>query len=396
MRLTHVHIFLIGWAYYLVIPVITAYTGILNSIEMAWPWLKFVDTGGEGYWALPLYTAMMPVSFYFGDKLSYRVRRIKPQVDRIRLANKILLPIYALLLVLFVAAAGEMLFAGYIEGQDSSLVMGPIATLQMVILFQFILCKLSKNKALARLNMILLFLSSIVLLGMGGRLYVITSLVAIVFYYWNWGAKNNRERRRSLLWIFVLPIPFAIVGMWRFGIFDFNILSVLMNLFTEPFLTSISAFTFMQGGNWFLLDIKKEFFFAFLNVIPSSIWPDKLAFFSMMEDRPFESPFGAMSVVTSSVMNFGFIGGLIFIAFVGFFMGRCRRNAISPISIAFYCYLTGLLMFVFFRDPFHIQVKLVFMGVLLVWLYRGISAIAAPRRGYSGAKPACMNELTES
>lgn len=376
MRLTHVHIFLIGWAYYLGVPVIFAYAGILDSVGFADPWLRFVDTEGSWKWALPLYTVLMPIAFYWGDKLSYLTRRIKPQITRIRLANKVLLPIYALLLLLFIVAAREMLFSGYVEGYDASLIMGPISTLQMVILFQYILCKASGNKSAARLNMLLLFLSSAVLLGMGGRLYVMTSLVAMYVYFLNWGAKNNRARRRSLLWVFVVPIPFALIGMWRFGTLDFNVWSFFMNLFTEPFLTSISAFTFMQSGNWLFLDLREDFFFAFLNIVPSAIWVDKLDFFSSIGTEDFVSPFGAMSLVTSSVMNFGFVGGLIFIAFVGFVMGRSQRNATSPITKALYCYLVSLILFVFFRDPFYIQIKLVLTGLLLAWLYRRVSDLS--------------------
>jgi len=47
LRLTHVHVFLIGWVYYLGGPVMVAYLGLLSSIESAEAWLRYVDT--EGY-----------------------------------------------------------------------------------------------------------------------------------------------------------------------------------------------------------------------------------------------------------------------------------------------------------------------------------------------------------
>jgi hypothetical protein len=70
MRLTHNHVFLMGWAYYLGGPVIVAYLGLLNSIESAEAWLKYIDTEGTWKWALPLYVAAMPFFFVLGDRLS--------------------------------------------------------------------------------------------------------------------------------------------------------------------------------------------------------------------------------------------------------------------------------------------------------------------------------------
>jgi hypothetical protein len=384
MRLTHVHIFLMGWTYYLGIPVITAYLGLLDSVELAGVWLKFVDTSGTWKWALPLYTVLMPIAFVFGDRLSRLIKRPKPRFTRVRFANWVLLPIYASLLLLFTVSAKELLFAGYVQGYDPSL-MGPIATLQMMILFQYFLFKSSGIRTAARLNMALLIVCSIILLSMGGRLYVISSLAAIYFYYWNWSAKDDPERRRSLVFALVVLIVLAVIGMLRMGIFD--AITLIFYLFTEPFFTSISAFSIMQNGEWSLLETPKEFFFAFVNIVPSALWPDKATFFSELtaDSLAAESPFGALSIVASTVRNFGFVGGLIFISTVGFFMGKSLRNAASPIGMALYCYLISLLPFIFFRDPFSVQVKLVLTGFLLAWFYKMVSSLLTP--GHTTAAP---------
>ena len=377
MKLTHFHIFMIGWAYYLGGPVIVAYLGLLNRIESAGAWVYYIQNIGTDNSLLILYVALMPAAFFIGDKLSQQLKRARPRVNYVRLANWLMWPTYASLLIIFTVTAKELLFAGYAKGYDLYL-MGPIATLQMLILFQYLLYKSSSNLAAAKLNAYLLIATSVILLSMGGRLYVVTSLVAIYFYYWNWGSRNATSRRNSLLAMFVLLILLAVIGMWRMG--EANLSQLGFYLFAEPLFTSISAFSFMENWEVVLFDMPKDFFFSFLNIVPSWIWEDKAEYFSeLLADKiGVLSPFGALSIVASSAGNFGFIGGLLFVMLVGFIMGRSRLNAVSPISMALYCYLTGLLLFIFFRDPFQIQVKLVLTGFLLALFYQSISVFSAP------------------
>jgi hypothetical protein len=377
MKLTHVHVFMIGWVYYLGGPVIVAYLGLLNRIESAGAWVYYIQKIGTDNWLLVLYVALMPIAFILGDRLSRQFKRARPRFSYVRMANWLVWPVYAVLLVVFTASAQELLFSGYAKGYDLYL-MGPIATLQMLILFQYLLYKSSGNQVAARLNAYLLAATSVVLLGMGGRLYVVTALAAIYFYYWNWGAKNANSRRNSLIAMFFLLILLAVIGMWRMG--EANFIQLGFYLFAEPLFTSISAFSFMQNWEVVLFDAPKDFFFAFLNIVPSWVWEDKAEYFSeLLTDKiSVLSPFGALSIVASSAWNFGFIGGLLFVTLVGFVMGRSRANAVSPISKALYCYLTGLLLFIFFRDPFQIQVKLVSTGFLLALFYQSISVLSAP------------------
>jgi hypothetical protein len=376
MKLSHIHAFLLGWVYYLVIPVIAAHFRIFDAIESMQFWLSYVSLESSLLWALPLYTALMPAAFVVGDRLSKIIVRVRLHCGPVSFASWLLLPIYASLLVIFTLDARNMLFIGYSEGIDSSTV-GPIATVQMALLFQYLLCKAAQLKVTGIISGFLLVCSSIILMGMGGRLYVASSLVALYFYFWLWGANTAALRRRSLALAFLVPVALTTIGMWRVGRLDFSVFGYY--LFSESFFTSISAFTIMQGGKWSWIDIDtpKDFFLAFLNIVPSSLWPDKLSVLVVLTDSnlDIESPLGAISVVASTVGNFGFLGGLIFIGFVGYIMGVAKRNARTPITKTFYCYLVSLLPFLFFRDPFANQFKLVITGFILVWLYQLLSLL---------------------
>jgi hypothetical protein len=379
-RLTHLHVFMLGWAYYLGGPVIVAQLGLLNSIQSAGAWVYYIGITGTGHWPLIFYVLLMPLAYIAGDKLSRRFKGARPGTSYVRLANWITWPAYAGLLIAFTLAARELLFSGYEEEYDLYL-MGPLATLQMLILFQYLMYRSSGVTVAARLNLILLVATSIILLGMGGRLYVVTSLAAIYFYYWNWGSKSAAARRKSLFKIFWIMIAFAVIGMWRMG--ETNYLQLGFYLFAEPLFTSISAFSFMQNWEGALFAAPKDFFQAFLNIVPSWLWQDKAEYFSSLVTEGYGvlSPFGALSIVASTVGNFGFIGGLAFVLLVGFIMGRSQINAVTPISRALYCYLTGLVLFIFFRDPFQVQVKLVLTGYLLAAFYLVISALSKPSLG---------------
>jgi hypothetical protein len=241
------------------------------------------------------------------------------------------------------------------------------------------MCKSAGVRFYARCFGLMLAANSVVLLSTGGRLYTVSAIVAAFFYYWNWGAKDDAARRRSAVFMLTVPIVMAALGSWRLGELDLGPLGFY--LFAEPVFTSISGVTLVQGGSWSWLDLPRDFGSAFLNIVPSVFWPGKadLMVSLLDSDLRLQSPLGAMSIIASSIGNFGYVGGLTFFVGVGYVMGRARRNATSPVTRALYCYLSCLLPFLFFRDPFQIQIKLVITGFALVWLHRVLSIVQGRR-----------------
>lgn len=366
--LSHVHIFIFGWALYVATPLLLGYSGALQRLEPVESVAGYFE-GPQALWTdLLLYAALMPWVFYGGSRFARSWRRLPPLIVSLRPQSWVLLVAYAVLLVIFTAAARDLLFQGYAEGVDSS-VVGPIATLQMVVLFQYLVAKAAGLTRVRRGLGVLLIAASVVLLGMGGRLYVASVLVAMYFYWWKWVAADRAARRRSIKWALLAPLTLAVIGMWRVGAVDISGLGFY--LFAEPLFTSISAVSYFLGGSWQILDTPTDFFSAFINIVPTALWPEKLTFVASLSTAGlnFESPFGALSIITSSVGNFGYVGGLAFVGFVGTVFGWAQRNATSPLMRAFYCFLVSLLPFLFFRDPFQVQIKLVTTGFLLVALH---------------------------
>ena len=370
--LTHRHLFLIGWAYYLLTPLTLGHLGMfarddLNYLD------KYFDPKSPWWGSLIWFTALCAFAYWVGS--NWRAvptpRRLPQESIRPKAGAWSLVLVYAGLLVVFSIQARAQLFAGYTDSMDLSLA-GPISTLEMLILYQYLYEK-SRHRTTSSYFGLLLILTSLILLGMGGRLYVLSAGVAVYFQWWNWRAESRRSQVQSILLLIFAVMAMLLLGMWRVGSTDYSTIGFF--LVAESIFTSISSFSLFTGGTWQPWDYPKDFLSAFINIIPSTIWPDKGNLLIQLIDTKiaFDSPFGALNIITSTIGNFGYIGGLLFFLFVGAYMTTWSRFRNAPACEAHYCYLVGLLPFMFFRDPFQVQVKVVITGLILYWLTRLIN-----------------------
>ncbi len=379
--LSHLHMFMIGWCYYLLVPIALGRLGVFQHWE-AFELMSRYAAPTDPWWpVLIAYALALPPMFFLGSWLGKVVPRVRTLKTPLRQSTSLLLPLYALLLGMSAVAVRGSLFQGYSPDTDPA-AAGPIATLQMALLLQYLAAK-DAGLPSARWAGGLLAASSVLLIGMGGRLYVLSTLAALYFHWWKYTAVGRRARLRSLAILVATPIFFGVVGMWRLGFFDPSTLSFF--IFAEPLFTSITAFTMMESHGWSWFAYPADFVSSFINIVPTMLWPDKGTKLVSLGDSPlpFESPFGAISIVTATVGNFGMLGGPLFVGLVGFILERVRRACASSAGRALYCYLCCLLPFMFFRDPYQVQVKIVLTGFLLIWLNR---LLAIPRLNGGTAK----------
>ena len=373
-KLSHINIFLIGWVYYLGLPMAAGYLNLFALVDQAAPFADRFDVRTDRWYALAIYVFLLPACYIGGNWVACKFKSGPFRTGiRPRFSSQILLPIYALLLATFAFQARTLLFGGYVEGYDASL-MGPLATIEMVLLYQYIACSAAGLRRYSFAFGFLLFLASVVLLSMGGRIYVASALSAVMFYRWKWVARTRQDRYRMVKWILLAPLAFAAIGMIRLGTFDLTGLGFF--LLAEPLFTAISGISFVLDDKWHWFAFPNEFISSFVNIVPSSIWPNKVDQILQLSDiyPEYQSPFGAQSIVVSTIGNFGYVGGLMFVGVVGAFIGRVALKATTPHSCALYCFLVSMLLFIFFRDPYQIQVKLVFTGLVLNLLQRVIDS----------------------
>lgn len=365
---------LLGWLFYIAFPMAAGLAGWLDDVPHAAPYADYFTADSPWWPALLLYSGLIPLAFAAGSKVSRTLALpIVPhvRVDKISWA---MLPLYCGLMTAFALSAREFLFQGYLGGVDSS-VVGPLATMEMLLLFQFIVCKSAGLRMLTVGFGAMLGVCSILLLGMGGRLYVLTALVAVYFYWWNWVAKSARARLGSLGVSLLLVIAMVAVGMYRVGGADRD--EFAFYVLAEPMYTGISGLSLVLNGSWSLIDTPKDLFSGFINLVPAAVWPGKSEYFVSLLDTSLdlESPFGGLSIIASTVGNFGLLGGLAFIGFVGAVLGWSSKNHGSALGRALYCVLVAMLPFMFFRDPFQVQIKVVLTAFALV----GIHLLISPR-----------------
>lgn len=370
LTLTHRHLFVVGWVYYMLVPLLLGVLGAFDSVDSLGLLGRYFDAKSPSWPYLVAYSLGAPLAYWIGSRWA-PLRTIAlphaPPRGRRPTGAWVLLPVYGVLVAVFALQARSLLGAGYMGDLDISL-LGPLATVHMLILYQY-LYERGAGHRVANAFALLLAINSVLLLSMGGRLYVLSALIAIYFRWWNWGAPTRAAQLRSLVAILGIPVALVAIGMWRVGETNYSLVGFY--LLSESTFTSISTFTLFTGGHWSgLLDMPSEFLAAFANVVPSQLWPGKAEWLATLAaaSQNFESPFGAVSITASTVGSFGFVGGLVFFMAVGVYMtavGRTRGNAARE---SHYCYLVGLLPFMFFRDPFQVQVKVVMTGFILYWL----------------------------
>jgi hypothetical protein len=375
---THKLFFFAGWLQYIFIPIGLGYLGAYDSLDAFGFFARYFDIENEYWIYFLLYSFGCFFAYYFGGVLHFQSNKMVCHGGALKSSPFVIYWLAGIYLTLLLAFAWEsrlLLGAGYTVGVDVAL-LGPLCTLEMILLFHVLYERFVENRLTFRIYSFLLVLCSFVLLSMGARLAVLSAIVSLYFQWWNWGAISRKAQIRSLKFIASVPLLLSTVGMWRQNDMSFDLAKSMYYLLAEPIGVAISAVTIFTNGGWVgFVDFRDEFWINFYNIVPSIVWPNKAEIISegvaFMADK-FEQPFGATSIVASSISYFGFVGGLIFFAIIGAFMSAVN-NANTFHGRAYYCFLIGLLPFVFFRDPFQVQFKYVITGALMCLLMRKIT-----------------------
>lgn len=366
-RISHLTLFIIGWIYYIIIPILIS-DGIFSiDVSEIYSWYYYINTNSIWYLYNHIFAILMPVAYVLGMIISNYISPINFSEVKYSILLRLIIPLYYILLIILVVKGRDYILSGYSLGVDLS-VAGPLSTLELFIVFHYMIFSSYFNNFEKIACIFLLFICSLLLLSMGGRLYVITTLVSLLFFKINFN--NYFSKLKALLIIALSSLIFLFVGMWRVDSFEAD--KIIFMFLAEPIYISISSFSLIQSGNWTLFNTGVDFLSSFLNIIPSFLMPDKQSLLVSILDAndSIQSPYGGIGIIASSIANFGYVGGLAFMGFVGAFLQSLRRSAVqSNANTAYYCYLVGLVPFIFFRDPYQIQIKLVIDGLLIVLIY---------------------------
>ena len=375
----HREAFTFGYLFYVGLPLLLANT-TENWEQKALPSWRLVARipGPEGVERLIWWSILVWFAFLLGHALASR--RVPGGVDfaaplasaqRDRAAWTIVLGGASFALALFAVAWAiqnrALLFTGYLQLDRDSEFKGPlqaaIAFMTYLMLVAVILHRSLERWLLPAMLAVVCFLG-LLTLSVGARQTFVLTLIAAL-------ACRSFLRRglpRSSFFLFGLlgAAIFGFIGNWRSASTDSPIYESIV---LEPLFTFISLPTLITFTKLPLFSVPYQFLVGFTNIIPSAIWQGKHDFFvSLANDFKFYSPFGAINLGASLLINFGWAGSVLFSCLLGFGSERLHQAAHRrPLFLATYCLLIAVLSFDLWRNPLEIPVvKNIFQaGVLL-------------------------------
>jgi len=256
--------------------------------------------------------------------------------------------------------SGASFFSGY-ENYDIA-VLGPLATTLYisVLFFHFFV-----DKSIKRAFLLIFLISSILMIGLGSRMFFILGSITLVIGY----VSRNPDALKKIYFYLSLILLFSfvvLVGIFR-GTDEISSEMFIGIAFAEPLYIATSASTYLANiGERPFLSFPSDLIASLINFIPSAIYPDKLNFIeSIVLDVNKFSPFGGSSLLVNLYSNFG-VAYPIFVFLIGLFYGYLYKRALtSRFFRAVYFSVLPLLMFYFFREGFITVFKVMFYNSLI-------------------------------
>lgn len=367
-KLYHIHLFSFGFLYYLILP----FCIILTDSFLDFPGMHHLAKHYNDNIIIPytLITLSFFISFLSGSILPTKFKYL--QKDKANKEKELVLgnrDLFILLIPFFIYGQFLIynnranLFQGYLIDYDAQF-MGNIATFNTIFLFWGLYYAgktIKKNDLLSLFFLISIFEFSIVLLGLGSRMYILVPLISFLLFLLD---NNLITIKKLVLSACTIIILLLCVGVWRLG--DSISLKALLYIgVAEPCLTWISAESmFTQNNSLPLFAFPSNFLSSFFNFIPSTILPNKEELIKPII-LSYESPFGATNLLLSLLDNFGILGSSMVLFLFGFLMSYLRYNAQSLFSKTYYLCICGIIPFQLFRDNIAIINKILFYNFLL-------------------------------
>lgn len=208
---------------------------------------------------------------------------------------------------------------------------------------------------------------ALLVLTTGGRLYVVSNLVALMIAVTYLDGKGIPLQKLAGFFAAAL-LAVGFIGSWRLsgvfgteGVADISFESIFYNILQEPLYTNFSIITYLAGSNVLrLFSFPKVFFSSWINMVPSIVMPDKANYILTIADREasVSTPLGALHYFTTFNIDFGFLFAALFFFALGYWLSRLERKCGE--NAALYCTVYVLassnLMFTLYRDPVSVSV----------------------------------------
>ena len=368
-QVDHRHLFIFGFVFYLLTPVIAGKMQLFDGYPGIALFQRFFSnipaSKIKSYVVITL--SWLP-AFFLGHALfsifkPYKFSLIKfastltsRNISYISLGLLIALALFAYL------GRGSIL-GGYSSYDVAA--RGKISTLLVLFNF-FLIYSLLTKQGIPVLLIAGTGLTSLLLLSMGGRMYVFQTITLLLMYKTSFAARRWKFYHLIILMIAAFFISGAL-GVWRMGA-TLNLPRALYSFFAEPVFTWISTASYLANNHIPVVNFPENFLSSFINVVPNTFLNlRQFVVPTTAMSSGYESPLGADSIWTNLVINFGWVGSFFFVMLTGFVLNFLRHLSESGrFAACFYFMVCSLLPFQFFRDGFFILNKQLFFNFLFL------------------------------
>lgn len=242
---------------------------------------------------------------------------------------------------------------------------GKLSTLMIVYNF-FLLYQLVSRQRVSSLLATGTIITSLILLLSGGRLTALQTFLAYLIYKTSFSPKPWKTWHIVTFGIAGFLIG-TFVGVWRVGA-DFSLEHAFFSLSAEPLFTWFSTGSFLAQNSIPVINMPLNFITSFINLIPNTVFnANQFVIPVGAMGYHYVNPFGADSIWTSLIINFGIIGSFLFIFMTGFALNFLRHlSENSRFSAVYYILACAMLPFEFFRTGFFILNKELFFNFLFL------------------------------
>ena len=403
IEFNHVLLFSIGYLVYWVTPIALGEGRFFTEYSAMALWYGLFDRIPQSVIVLYLLMSLgIYLAFCAGVLLCRRLRPERPLAVRRFFFDARLLNFFLLLggmaASVYIVGLRDRFFRGYtlnrtLTDPDShgSLIAVGIFLLSLAILYS--LKRQEKRPdirfrdAVSHHFFAVYLVVALLLLSLGGRLYFLSFILMLLVCRSVYFQKISY--RAFALFVMVVGVSTGTIGVLRLGA-SVSTSAGLFNVAAEPLFNSFSLLQFLVDGRFDLINVPIFLLGDLVNIIPSALFPGKGAL--LLDPDKFGyyvfSPVGSLSSFFSFMINFGFLGTLLVIFCLGFFLQLLRSRGRSVLSKTIYVMVSAWLATTFFRDPFSVSlVKSIFQysilfpvivvfsaGLLTFWL------VEAPRR----------------
>lgn len=284
----------------------------------------------------------------------------------------------------------EELFADYAEGVVADAL--PRGAFVAAVSMLFVLCFMWAAQAASRSTrprdfllstpMKVYYLFQLLVLSMGGRLYFVSNVLSVLAFL----TLRYRVAVRPAMLLATAALAIVLVGAIG-ALRDGEGVSwtrIVTNIAQEPGLTAVSLFSFLEDGNFPALRFPTFLLGDLVNLLPSSIFPQKLAWLSRPQDYGFviNMPLGGLHSFVSLIVNFGWAGTILACGGIGAAVAALYNRTSTWLGTVVYCMVSGWLGFSLFRDPMSVSVVKNILQVSVLWpilVAWGLSRLARVR-----------------